>query len=557
MVPIIVFWLGFVFTPLLMAQTETNSASANFGTTNSENSAGIPAPGVIAATPPSAPAATVTPEKANAGVPATPAATAPSLTAAPEKKNPESTGISSSLVLAALLALGSTGGFLLYHCGLTRAKNCGHTSMLLLVGLMFGLVGYWAGGFAVQSGGVGDAHAALGEPFLAADTSGLDHELGFMAGSHHWGLMGSSGFFLTTEHISTNNIAALFLGQFALLAIALAAVLGAALERGRLVAMAVVSFLVGALIYPLFANWVWGGGWLAELGREYGLGHGFVDVAGAGVVHETAGTLALVITMVLGPRYGRFGRDKVPRTLPGHHVPFLVLGALILLMAWTAANAFAGEDPYASSASNSGLAAVNALLGAAAGLVVSFFLAAGRKQRPTPVLLGRGLLAGVVAVSACSSLIDSWAAFLIGALAGLLAHGVATFLERQRIDDPASAVAIHGAGGAWGVVATGFFANGLAGVGTNGVAGPVRGFLFGGAWHQLAAQLIGCVTGFVVVFVLGYACVSLIQKILGLRVDMVDEASGLDWPQIGALGYQGDIEPEEVARSSSEESGKN
>ena len=106
--------------------------------------------------------------------------------------------------------------------------------------------------------------------------------------------------------------------QATLLAIALAAALGAGLERGRLLALAIAAFLIGAFIYPLFANWVWGGGWLAKLGREYGLGHGFVDVAGAGVVHETAGTLALVIAIVLGPRYGRFGRDK---SSAGHSGP--------------------------------------------------------------------------------------------------------------------------------------------------------------------------------------------------------------------------------------------
>jgi len=438
---------------------------------------------------------------------------------------------------------------LLYHCGLTRAKNCGHTATLLLVGMAFAWTGYWAGGFAVQTGGVGDAHAALAEPILAVGRNALDHELGFTIQGHHWGLMGSAGFFLTTEHISSNGVAALFFGQAALLVIAVAAALGAALERGRLLAMAVSAFLIGAFIYPLLANWVWGGGWLAELGRDGGLGHGFIDVAGAGVVHETAGTLALVIALVLGPRYGRFGRDNTSRTIPGHNVPFLILGTLVLLVAWTSVNAFAGADPATLSAPDAGLAAVNALLGAAAGMVVTFFLAGWRKERPTPVLLCRGLLAGVVAVSACSSLIDPWAAFLMGAIAGLIATGVAALLQRQRIDDPAGAVAIHGAGGAWGVLATGFFANGTSGMGMNDVEGPVRGLLFGGAWHQLAAQVIGCVTGFGVVFILGYAGLALIQKILGTRVNLVDEADGLDWPQIGAFGYQPDVDPEDLSRN--------
>jgi len=119
-----------------------------------------------------------------------------------------------------------------------------------------------------------------------------------------------------------------------------------------------------------------------------------------------------------------------------------------------------------------------------------------------------------------------------------------TFFEKRQIDDPVGAAATHGVGGAWGVLATGFFANGTAGRGLNSVDGPVRGLFFGGALHQLIAQLIGAITGFVVVFILGYACLILIQKILGIRVPAADETEGLDWPQIGALGYQGDAEPE-------------
>ena len=119
-----------------------------------------------------------------------------------------------------------------------------------------------------------------------------------------------------------------------------------------------------------------------------------------------------------------------------------------------------------------------------------------------------------------------------------------TQLERKHIDDPVGAAAVHGVGGAWGVLAVGLFANGTAGYGLNGVNSPVRGLFFGGAWHQLAAQLLGCITGFVVVYILGLACVNLVHKILGLRVKLADEANGLDLPEVGALGYQGDVEPE-------------
>ena len=439
-----------------------------------------------------------------------------------------------------MMTLASLGGFLLYQSGLTRAKNCGHTSTLLLVGVVFALIGYWIGGFAVQTGGIGDAYAALAGPFGVTQKSALDHELSFMVMGHHWGLMGNSGFFLMTE--DRPNVALLFLGQAALLVIAVAAALGAALERGRLVAMAVSAFLIGALIYPLLANWVWGGGWLAELGHECGLGHGFVDLAGAGVVHETAGTLALVIAMVLGPRCGRFGRNKSSRAIPGHNIPFLILGSSVLLLSWTATNALA----YAGTGSEmtAGLAAVNTLLASAGGLMISFLVVTGQKRRPEPALLCRGLLGGAIASCGCGALIDPWAAFVIGIVAGFLVQATMDYLERVRIDDPVGAVAVHGAGGTWGVIATGIFANGTAGQGINGVELPVRGLLFGGAWHQGAAQVLGCAAIFTVTFILGYICLSLIQKILGARVDVADEISGLDWPQVGALGYQADVEPE-------------
>jgi Amt family ammonium transporter len=452
-------------------------------------------------------------------------------------------------ILAALMTLASLGGFLLYFCGLTRAKNSGQTSMLLLVGVLFGLTGYWIGGFAVQTGGVGDAHAALAQPFEPAERSVLDHELGPVLFGHHWGLMGSAGFFMATDDTVREGIAAIFLMQAALLLIALAAALGAALERGKLLAMAFCAYLVGVLVYPLVANWVWGGGWLAELGREFGLGHGMIDLGGSGVVHETAGTLALVIAIILGPRHGRFGRNKVSPAIPGHNVPFMILGSIVLVISWMATNAESCANLVSTTASPTpsfieGLGAINTLLAATGGMVISFIQAAWQRQKPEPARLCRGLLGGAVASCGCAGLVDSWAAFIIGGVAGYLVQMAVGYLERKRIDDPVGAAAVHGLGGAWGVLASGLFTSGAFGVGLNGIDVPVRGLFFGGAWHQFAAQVIGCLTIFVVVYILGYACVSLVQKILGNRVALDHEAGGLDFPELGALGYQGDAEPE-------------
>ena len=551
--PIIVLWLSYSFTASLQAQDASNSAIPVAQPVHLDDTAAAPITNVALSPAPTTnvpPAQIVTPSPTPVPVATPVAAPVRHMVEPVSDDTVVALHLPAWMILASLMTLASVGGFLLYQCGLTRAKNCAHTSTLLVIGVAFGWIGYWAGGFAVQTGGVGDAHAALAESLMPAAHSGLDHELGLMVMGHHWGLMGSSGFFLISEAPARNGTAALFLNQAALLAITLAAALGAALERGRLLAMAVTAFVIGAVIYPLFANWVWGGGWLAELGREYGLGHGFVDLGGACVVHQTAGTLAFVIALVIGPRYGRFGLDNKPnRAIPGHNVPFLLLGTFLLVLAWTVANAFAFTSPIGIqmsdwAGSSTGLAAVNALLAAISGLLVSFLVASWRRQRPEPALLCRGLLAGVISVSGCSALIDPWAAFFIGGFAGWLVYHAMTYLVRLRLDDPVGTSAVHGAAGAWGALATGIFANGSGGYGLNGVGGPVKGLLFGGAWHQLVAQFIGCVTGFVATYILGYACLVLIQKILSLRVELADEVEGLDWSETGALGYQPDLEPD-------------
>jgi Amt family ammonium transporter len=532
------------------AQPAPDSTSAA-PTASTDTNAPAASPSSIPVAPIATPESVSPPAPTSTPAPATPTETTATVTPPANSGNAVSVGDLDTpgwQILAALMTFGALGGFVLYFCGLTRARNCGHTSVLLLVGTIFSLIGYWMGGFAVQNGGVGDAHAAVAYSVISGGTNGLDHELGLMVSGHHWGLMGNSGFFLAADPGSISGITALFLGQAALLAIAVAAALGASLERGRLMAMAIVAFLAGTLIYPLFANWVWGGGWLAELGREYGLGHGFVDLAGAGVVHETAGTLALVIAVVLGPRHGRFGRDKAARPVPGHNVPFIIFGTLLLLLSWTATNAFAGTGVYDFAILSAGVAAVNTLLAAGGGFLASFFLAAWRK-RLEPAFLCRGLLGGAVASCGCSAMIDPWAALVIGLGAGVIVPAAMAGLEQQRIDDPVGATAVHGACGVWGVLATGLFANGaLSGPGLNGVDGPVRGLLFGGAWHQLAAQALGAAACFVTVFLLGYASLTLIQKIVGARVALSEENEGLDWTQTGALGYQGDDEPEEGKR---------
>jgi len=480
--------------------------------------------------PPAAPAVVPAPSAA--------ASTQEFLSATPNPSAPPATGW---LAIGQLLVLGGVGGFVAWSCGLTRARHCGHTCTLLVVGVVFALVGFWIGGFAMESGGIGDTHAALASPADPLAANALNHELGLPAGGRFWGVMGSAGFFLASDTDSRSALAALFLGQAVLLALTVTAALGGALERVRLLAVAVISFLTGTLVGPLVANWVWGGGWLAELGREGGLGHGTVDLGGAGAIHLTAGVLALVLAIELGPRYGRFGRHPAP--IPGHNLPLAILGSLVLVLALAALNATAFSAP-AGNDSPAGLAAANTLLGAVGGLAASFVFLLYRTKRFDPAALCRGLLGGAVAVSAGAALEEPWAAMLTGIIAGLLVQATMRLLDRKQIDDPVGAVAVHGAGGAWGLFALGLFANGATGGAVNGVDGPVRGLLTAHDGRQLLAQAIGVVAIAGVVYVLGFLCVMLTNKIVGIRVELADETGGLDQPKLGVLGYQGDVEME-------------
>ena len=528
--------------PGAMAQKISSAASTNAvsSTTSAPSSDETAAPGT------STSAAQPQPTLNDTSAPMSPTPAITEMPAPESIRKPAPVWNVAGSVLGAVMALGSLAGFVLYYCGLTRAKNSGHTATMLLVGTLVGLLGFWIGGFALQSGGMGDAHAALMEPPDSATASALDYEIGW----HHWGIMGSSGFFLASDDESRNSIAALFLAQAVMVLIVIAAALGAALERAKVLAMVFCAYLIGFLIYPLFANWAWGGGWLAETGRELHLGNGFVDPGGAGVVHETAGVLALVLAVILGPRHGRFGRNQPAFAIPGHNVPYLVLGSVILLGSWMAANGFIfGSLPVdptmPAPPSCAGLAVINTLLAAIGGLVASFIQAVAQKKKPEPARLCRGLLGGAVAACGCAGLVDPWAAFLTGCLAGLLVQFALEQMERHHIDDPVGAAAVHGAAGAWGVIATGLFANGSGGFGLNGVPQTVRGFFFGGGLHQLGAQLLGAIIDFALVCLLGYLAFSFVQKILGNRAALEEEITGLDLSETGALGYQGDVEPEE------------
>jgi Amt family ammonium transporter len=305
-------------------------------------------------------------------------------------------------------------------------------------------------------------------------------------------------------------------------------------ERWSFKSFVIYALLVGAVIYPLYANWVWGGGWLSKLGSNFGLGHGHVDFAGSSVVHLTGGVLALVGAKILGPRLGKFSKDGTPNAIPGHHIPMAVVGCFILAFGWFGFNAgssLAGTDLRIA------VIAVNTMLAGAAGSFSAMLYMWLRYGKPDISMAANGLLAGLVAITAPCAFVTAPAAVLIGLIAGLLLCGAVLFVERTlKIDDPVGAVSVHGVNGAWGVFALGLFADGTYGDALNGVEGSVTGLFYGDA-SQLAAQCIGILANIGYVGLIGYVVFKLLDVTIGLRVDPEQEAEGLDQYEVAVIAY--------------------
>ncbi|MGD0837182.1 MAG: ammonium transporter [Polyangia bacterium] len=401
-------------------------------------------------------------------------------------------------------------GFGLLTTGMVRAKNAAHTMASGVMTFSAGLLGYWATGFALQAGGHG-------------------HDIGL--GGHSSWLVGW-GFFPNVAAGPYGAIALVLGGVAALVPATIP--LGAIAERTKLSAWTVFAFIVTAVIYPVFAGWSWHDGWLSDLGRRFGLGHGLVDCAGSGVVHMTGGVLALVAAKMVGSRLGKFGVRGDVRPIPAHSVPLAVLGTALLVSAWFV---LAVVLSVLGSGADAGVVTANTLLACAAGGMVAFLHTRLRFGRPDLTMMCNGVLAGLVAMGASGSFIGTASAGLVGAVASLLAIEGALWAERRlKLDDPVGAFAVHGIGGAWGLIAVGLFADGRSGAGLHGVVGPVRGLVAGSA-GQLVASLLGVAANLMWVLPVALVSLAILNKAIGLRASADDEIGGLDVPELGMTGY--------------------
>jgi Amt family ammonium transporter len=425
------------------------------------------------------------------------------------------------LVLGGAMVIFMQAGFALVETGFCRAKNAAHVVMTNFAIFGLGTIGYFAMGFALMFGAVSAPIIGFAEP------------LGGMVGPEGWGLFGTNGFFLGGGAYDV-SIAAFFLYQVAFMDTTATIPTGSMAERWKFSSFVVWGLFCGAIYYPLYGAWVWGGGWLSQLGNNLGLGHGAVDFAGSGVVHAMGGMAALAGAMVLGPRIGKYGADGKPRAIPGHHIPMAMLGTFILLFGWFGFNS---ASTFAASDLRFAVAALNTMLAAGFGATTTMFLMWRKFGKPDPSMSANGMLAGLVGITAPCAFVAPWAAAVIGIVAGVIVVYAVLFIEhKMRVDDPVGAVAVHGVNGIWGVVALGLFADGTYGEGWNGVAGGVTGLFYGDA-GQLVAQLISVVTVVVFGFGVSYAFFKIQNAVQGIRSKEADEIAGLDLPEMGTLAY--------------------
>jgi len=456
------------------------------------------------------------------------------------------------MIIGGFLVFFMQAGFALVETGFTRNKNVAHTMMMNMMVFCIGAIGYWLTGFALQFGAVNAAYPAVttagavaGEwahsPITLGDWTGLLATPLLRFGQ--FGILGGNGFLLAGLG-ANSGILAFFLFQMVFMDTAATIPTGSMAERLKFSGFVLMGFWVSMFIYPLVGGWIWGGGWLQNLGRIAGLGNGAVDFAGSGVVHMIGGAVGLAGAIVLGPRIGRFNKDGSANTIPGHSIPLGVLGTIILFFGWFGFNPGSSLGFTGAFRNLAVIAAANTLMaGAAGGMSAMMYMwLVGPSKKPDPSMSVNGVLAGLVAITAPCAFVDSWAAVVIGLVAGVIVCWASFLLERLKIDDPVGAVPVHFFNGIWGVLSVGIFANANPDTAAwNGMESAVTGLLYGSG-TQIIAQLAEVVAIAVTVVGLSWVVFKILYGMGLMRVSREVELGGLDMPEMGALGYPKDWE---------------
>ncbi len=385
------------------------------------------------------------------------------------------------------------------------------------------LVFFMQAGFALVEAGFAQAKNTvniLTKNFMDFSIGGLAYFFfgyGLMYGTDIGGFIGSDGFLLLGDYYDVNQALAWFF-QMVFAATAATIVSGAMSERTRITAYLAYSFLISAIIYPISGHWIWGGGWLGNLG--------FHDFAGSGVVHALGGFVALAGAYLVGPRNGRYNKDGSVNEFKPHNVTFIILGVLILFVGWFGFNAGStlnGTDLRMS------VIAVNTLLAGITGATVVLYIGLIRTGKANVLGAANGTLAGLVAITAGCAVVAPWAAVVIGGLAGLVLIWAEGFVEKTlKVDDPVGAIAVHGFCGIFGVLMVGVFAD--------GTYGDISGLIVGN-FSQIGIQALGALVIMAWSLGTGFAMFALLKSSMGLRASDEEQAEGLDMAEHGLEAY--------------------
>ena len=454
-------------------------------------------------------------------------------------------------LVTGFLVMFMQAGFMLVETGLCRAKNASHTAAMNLMIYPLGGLGFFIYGFAIGWGNWWNGpvppgwYASLG-PGLSVLNGGWGlgaavDAAGKATGAFTYGILGTTGWFLSGV---ANDAGVMVLFFFMMVFMDTTATIptGALAERWSWKNFVLYGFWV-ALPYCLYANWLWGGGWLAQGGINWGLGHGAVDFAGSGVVHGMGGLIGLAGAICIGARIGKYDSQGRPHAMPGHNVMAVVLGTFILAFGWFGFNpgsTLAGTDLRIS------FIVVNTMLSSFTGALFAMFTLWAKGLKPDTTMMCNGMLAGLVAITAPSAFVNPVGAAIIGAVAGILVVLSVFFLEARGVDDPVGAISVHGTNGLWGVLSVGIFATGEYGAGWNGVvrdnmvklygSDGVRGLLYGD-FSQFIMQVIDCAVLTVFALSMAFVWFKVSDLITPLRVSKETEIEGLDAPEMGVLGY--------------------
>jgi Amt family ammonium transporter len=363
---------------------------------------------------------------------------------------------------------------------------------------------------------------------------------GHATGAYKYGLIGTGGFFL--HGMNDVGVMALFFFEMVFMDTTATIPTGTMAERWRWSNFCLFGLVV-AFPYCLYANWVWGGGWLSQMGVNWHLGNGAVDFAGSGVVHMMGGIIALAGGIAIGPRIGRYINGKV-QALPGHDLPMVMGGTFVLAFGWFGFNpgsTLAGTDLRIS------FIVVNTMLAGIVAALASMCVMWIKFKKPDPSMMCNGMLAGLVAITAPCAFVSSMGACIIGLVAGVVVVYSVFFWDKMGVDDCVGAISVHGVNGMWGVLSVGLFATGEYGANYNGITrmdvpafpkgAGVTGLFYGGGVIQLGAQVIDVCACAAVGFIIMFTFFKVSNLIVPLRVSKEVELQGLDMPEMGAMGY--------------------